>query len=257
MQVGGVAQCKTGPLRVRGEGRESFEEELGEYSRSGGCHKVPLDTKVSNGTIRWVGEGKWEAESICLEWMDKAEFPFVCKIRRNMIKGCKMKREYRNRECPTSTTTTTTTPPPATSPSHPRPTIQQGHTLLRKVVVDTATCKKCSDGALVMQLWGADDALDVYNCTSRHLKFRGVGKTSFERELGEYTLNGGCHQAPLDARVSDGNVRWVGHGRWKAVHVCFEWLDWVKFPMDCSIHNNKIGNCKPNRSYAGLKCPTK
>jgi len=106
-----------------------------------------------------------------------------------------------------------------------------------------------------MEVWGADDALEVHKCRTEPLQVTGVGKDEFEEELGEYTESFGCHEAPLDARVSDGTIKWTGRGKWKANNVCFEWLDDVKFPLDCQIHGNKITNCKTKRDYPGLKCP--
>ena len=150
--------------------------------------------------------------------------------------------------------------------------VMQGHTLLRKIVLNTTVCTECWTGSLVMRVWGADDAVEVFSCVTDPLNVRSVGKSEHENDLGLYTQTRGCHwvgcflfipnirflflKAPLDAKVSRGFLTWTGEGDFQADQICFEWLDSEKFPLECTVFENTIINCKANRHYQDLKCPS-
>jgi len=242
-----------------------FEKELGNYKKSKGCYQVPLDEKASNGKISWDRDVKWRSGRICLEWMDNEKFPVDCKVRGNVIVRCRKNKNYPEKKCPTipmkpltlqSLGPSRTTSSQATAtPFIIAPTVQSGHTLLRRIVLNTTSCKGCERGRLTLQVWGADDARTVHNCTTLPLQVA-TGLQAFEKELGVYIKNNGCHQAPLDAKVSDGIVSWDQRVKWKSNSICFEWMDDHKYPLDCKVHGNRIGSCKTNREYPGLKCPS-
>jgi len=151
----------------------------------------------------------------------------------------------------TSTSTTTTTEEESTTTG----VVMQGHTLLRKIVLNTTICTECSRGSLVMSVWGADDAVEVFSCVTDPLTVTTVGKSEHENDLGLYTRTRGCHWAPLDAKVSRGFLTWKGEGDFQADQICFEWLDSEKFPLECLVFQNTIINCIANRGYTDLKCP--
>jgi len=156
----------------------------------------------------------------------------------------------------TKTSTTTTTTTTTTAGSTTTAVVMQGHTLLRKIVLNTTVCTECWTGSLVMRVWGADDAVEVFSCVTDPLTVRTVGKSEHENDLGLYTQTRGCHWAPLDAKVSRGFLTWTGEGDLQADQICFEWLDSEKFPLECKVFENTIINCETNRNYQDLKCPS-
>merc|ERR1711874_759914 len=118
----------------------------------------------------------------------------------------------------------------------------------RKIVVDTSGCKGCEGASMIMQVWGADDALTVHDCTTQPLTISSAGLNQFERELGGYAKTQGCYQAPLDARVSDGKISWDSRVKWRGGTICFEWLDEKKFPLDCKVYETPLLVVRPIRS---------
>jgi len=264
LHVSGVNNCTTPPLRVIRTGIQAFEKELGDYNTNRGCYQFPLDVSRSEARITWDRKTRWRTGSICVEWTDSKMFPRDCKVRADgRIGRCRKNKDYPERRCPTSSTVQTTKPAettvpetPTTSTSPVAATVQSGHTLLRRIVVDTSSCKGCDGGSMTVQVWGADDARTVHNCTTPPLRVTGKDKHAFEKKLGDFTRTRGCHKAPLDASVSDGKITWDRRVKWRSGSICFEWLDDHKFPLDCKVQGHSIGGCKTNRGYPNLKCPT-
>jgi len=233
---GSNCKVKVNSLGIK-DGLQEFKRKLGNWEANGGCFMAPLGGKISEGNITWEGQGELEVKNICFEWIGSSKFPYDCQVHRNQLVSCRKNTFYPDKKCPTKGIA----PPTA------------GHTLLRKIVVD---CYDCSEGYFSVSLWGADDAIDIHNCSSTSLKISSIGKSSYQEELGEYTVAYGCYQAPLDAAVSQGTIQWHGKGTWKVRNLCFEWKDNMKFPLDCEVDGERIVNCRRNRNYSGLKCPT-
>jgi len=264
LHVWGTDNCTTPPLQVTRTGIQAFEKELGDYNTDKGCYQFPLDVSVSEAKITWDRKTRWRTGSICVEWMDSKMFPRDCKVRVDGgIGRCRKNKDYPERKCPTSSTVQSSNPAETTMPETPTTstpavaaTVQSGHTLLRRIVVDTSSCKGCEGGSMTVQVWGADDARTVHNCTTPPLRVTGKDMQAFEKKLGDFTRTRGCHKAPLDASVSEGRVTWDRRVKWRSGSICFEWLDDHKFPLDCKVQGHSIGSCKINTGYPNLKCPT-
>ena len=157
---------------------------------------------ASKGMITWDRKTRWRTGSICVEWMNSKLFPRDCKVRRDGVIGrCKKNKDYPERKCPTTLSAQSSNPAETTMPetstttiSTLEATVQSGHTLLRRIVVDTSSCKGCEGASMTVQVWGADDARTVHNCTTPPLHVTGKDKQSFEKKLGDFTRTRGCHK---------------------------------------------------------------